>query len=177
MKIKYSALVALVITFSLGGVSWSQTKVTENVLKLDKGSSVGKAKIKDLAWLAGCWEGTGLGGEVDETWTPPRHGHMSGTFRVFKEEKLLFSEYFTLSENGDSISLHLRHFNPDLVGWEKKEEPVEFRLIKIAGTTAWFDGLTYRLDEKGRLNAMVVMKKKDGSVSELAFVMKKKSTE
>jgi hypothetical protein len=59
----------------------------------------------------------------------------------------------------------------------KKEEPIEFRLIKIAGKTAWFDGLTYRLDEEGRLSAMVVMKKKDGSVSELAFVMKKKITE
>ena len=177
MKIKNLVLVALMLMFFLGGVSWSQTKITENVLKLDKGSSVGKAKIADLAWLAGFWEGTGLGGEVDETWTTPKHGHMSGTFRVFKEEKLVFSEYFTLSESGDSISLRLRHFNPDLVGWEKKEEPIEFRLIKIAGKTAWFDGWTYRLDEEGRLSAMVVMKKKDGSVSELAFVMKKKITE
>lgn len=72
MKIKNLVLVALILMFSLGGVSWSQTKITENVLKLDKGSSVGKAKIADLAWLAGFWEGAGLGGEVDETWTTPK---------------------------------------------------------------------------------------------------------
>lgn len=177
MKFRTSIFVCFIMTLLSGGAAWSQTKVTENVLKLDEGSSVGKAKISDVAWLAGYWEGTGLGGEVDESWTRPRHGHMSGTFRIFQEKKLLFSEYFTLSENGDSLSLHLRHFNPDFVGWEEKDKPLEFRLIKVEGKTAWFDGLTYRLDEQGRLNAMVVMKKKDGSVSELVFTMKKKSNE
>lgn len=177
MKSKFFILLCLSVALLTGDEAWSQTKVTENVLKLDEGSPVGKAKISDVAWLAGNWAGTGLGGEVDESWTPPKHGHMSGTFRIFKEKKLLFSEYFTMSEKDGSLSLHLRHFNPDFVGWEEKEKPLEFRLIKVEGKTAWFDGLTYRLDKEGRLNAMVVMKKKDGSVSELAFTMKKESVE
>lgn len=32
------------------------------------------AKIDAMAWLAGYWEGEGLGGKIEDIWMPPRDG-------------------------------------------------------------------------------------------------------
>ena len=38
--------------------------------------------------------------------------------------------------------MRLRHFNPDLSGWEEKEEWTTFRLIELGENKVWFHGLT-----------------------------------
>lgn len=107
----------------------------------------GKGDIKDLHWLVGYWSGTGLGGECEEVWMPAKDGHMIGTFRFWNEGKLIFSEFMHLKQEGESITMKIKHFNPDLSGWEEKEDWTTFSLIELGDKKAWFDGLT--LERKG----------------------------
>lgn len=152
--------------------AWCQSELTRNTKKLDAGESPGAAKLKDVAWLTGIWRGDGLGGICEETWNPPLAGGMAGTFRLVKDEKLEFSEFFILSETDGSLSLKLRHFDARFHGWETKDKFVEFKLISVEDKTAWFDGLTYRLNEDGSMNAFVAIKQRDGTMREGVFTYK-----
>lgn len=152
---------------------YSQTKLTEHTVRLDEGE-IGKGKIEQLSWLEGYWIGEGLGGKADENWSPAVNGSMTGTFRLWENEKLKFSEFFVLGEAEGSLSLKLKHFDANFHGWEAKDRFVEFKLVKIEGKTAWFDGLTYHVDDQGMLHAYVAITKKDKSVYEGEFTFRRK---
>lgn len=126
---------ALVLTIS----HFTQSQVRQ----LETGEAPGKANVEDLNWLAGFWTGTGLGGDCEEVWLPAQDGHMIGTFRFWSEGKLVFSEFMNLVQDGESVSVKLKHFNPDLSPWEEKEKWTTFKLVELGENTAWFHGLTY----------------------------------
>lgn len=110
------------------------------------------ATLDQIAWLAGSWEGTGLGGESHEAWLPPVNGQMAGIFHQSSEGALQFYEILQFVERDGSLVLRLKHFNRDLSGWEDNsaESAVEFPLVAIEGDTAYFSGLTYeRVGEEG----------------------------
>jgi hypothetical protein len=93
-------------------------------LILLSGSSVIRAQhatatLSDFAWLAGHWTGPGLAGAAEETWTGPAGGSMLGMYRLVREGKVVFYEILTLTEKDGSVVLRLKHFNPDLTGWEE----------------------------------------------------------
>ncbi|GAA0878671.1 hypothetical protein GCM10009119_16390 [Algoriphagus jejuensis] len=113
------------------------------VRQLEENQPPGKGKVEELSWLNGYWMGTGFGGECEEVWLPAKDGHMIGTFRFWNEGKLVFSEFMNFVQEGESISLKLKHFNPDLTGWEEKEKWTTFELIELGPNTAWFHGITY----------------------------------
>ena len=159
----------LFLSLLLSGPALAQQSLTDHTIRADDDSQRSPAVIADIAWLAGRWVGEGLGGTSEEMWTAPMAGHMLGTFRLMKNEALDFSEFFMMVEENDSIVLKLKHFGPDLNGWEAKDKFVTFRLIKIEGQTAWFDGLTYALDDDGTLHAYVAIKQKDGPMREGEF--------
>jgi hypothetical protein len=122
---------------------------TAQVRHLEPDESPGKGNVKDLRWMVGYWTGTGLGGECEEVWMPAVDGQMIGTFRFWDNGKLVFSEFMNLIQESESISMKLKHFNPDLTGWEEKEEWTTFRLIELSENKVWFDGLTIeRIDEE-----------------------------
>ena len=73
---------------------------------------------------------------------PAVDGHMIGTFRFWSEGKLVFSEFMNLVQEGNSFTLKLRHYNPDLSAWEEEGEWTEFRLVETGPNSVWFDGLT-----------------------------------
>jgi len=109
---------------------------------LDENQIPGTGNIQDLEWLVGYWTGSGLGGECEETWMPPVDGNMIGTFRFWSEGKLIFTEFMNIVQEEDTFYLKLKHFNPDLSGWEEKEEWTIFRLVEIGDNTIWFHGFT-----------------------------------
>lgn len=163
-----SVLVLLTtVSFSL-----AQSKLTEHTLKLDEGASPASANLDDFRWIQGRWVGEGLGGECEETFFPPWNGTMIGTFRYAKEGKLVFSEFFSFTQSDGGIVLKLKHFNPDMTGWEEKDSMVIFPLIRAEKNAAYFSGLTYKLNDEGILNVWVAMKGRDGSVSDAAFSFK-----
>lgn len=147
----------------------AQEPFSEHTLRLAAGTPGAPAKMADVAWLEGYWTGEGLGGTCEEMWSPPLGGAMLGTFRLMKDGKLEFSEFFMLVEVEDSLVLKLKHFDAELKGWEEKDRSIEFQFIKSSGTTAWFNGLTYQLADDGVLHVYVAISSKDGSVREGEF--------
>ncbi len=116
--------------------------LSAQVKYLEATQAPGKGQLEDLDWLVGYWEGEAFGGICEEVWMPAKDGHMVGTFRLWSEGKLVFSEYMNLIQEGESFSLKLKHFNPDLSGWEEKEKWTTFRLVEVGENTVWFSGLT-----------------------------------
>ena len=121
--------------------------LSAQVRQLEPNQSPGKGKVEDLNWMVGYWSGPGLGGECEEVWMPALDGHMIGTFRFWEKGKLVFSEFMNLMQDGESISMKLKHFGPDLSGWEDKEEWTTFELIELGDQKAWLNGMT--IERKG----------------------------
>jgi|SRR5687767_12500424 hypothetical protein len=132
------------------------------------------ASLKDFEWLAGEWIGTGLGGVSEEAWSAPSAGAMMGMYRLVVAGKVSFYEFLTLVEERGSVVLKLKHFNPDMTGWEEKDRFVTFRLAKLAPNVAWFGGLTYRRVGNDRLEIFLAIRDKSGTIREEKFVMDRK---
>lgn len=94
--------------------------------------------LDELAWLAGTWEGTIGEDPLIETWFPPAGGRMAGLFRWVKGGEVYLYELVSLEETPEGVVLRIKHFGPDLVGWEAKEDSVVFDLVEIAGGRAVF---------------------------------------
>jgi hypothetical protein len=117
------------------------------VKHLESGQNPGTGSIEDLDWLVGYWMGPGLGGDCEEVWMPAVDGHMIGTFRFWENGKLVFSEFMNLIQEGESVTMKLKHFGADLNGWEEKTEWTIFKLIGLGENKAWLDGMT--IERKG----------------------------
>jgi hypothetical protein len=152
---------------------FAQEPHTKNTLKLTAGQKGGAAKIADMAWLAGTWRGTGLGGESEEVWSEPREGVMMGMYRMLKDGKPIFYEFLTLSESDGTLMMRLKHFHANFVGWEEKDKTVDFPFIKKDGKRMFFDGMTFELVGKDDVNVYLVIGGKDGSVREEIFKYKR----
>lgn len=129
-------LLIIPIFFLFASVSFSQVRT------LEKDQTPGKGKVEDLSWIEGVWVGTGLGGDCEEVWMPAVDGHMIGTFRFWEDGKLVFSEFMNIVQEGETFSMKLKHFNPDLSPWEEKDKWTTFRLVEIGENFVSFSGLT-----------------------------------
>ncbi len=146
----------------------AQVESSANTLRLAEGAASPPASIGELAWLAGYWRGEGLGGRCEELWTEPIDGRMFGIFTLVKDEGLVFSEAMTLVERDGSLVLRVKHFTPDFVGWEEKDESVDFPLVRLGDQEAYFNGLTFRRNADGTLTAYLVLRSQ-GERTEHAF--------
>lgn len=108
---------------------------------------------------------------MDELWSGPAAGSMVGTFRLVREGQVSFYELFALEEEHGTVALRVKHFNPGpgLPGWEEREQDVAFPLVKLEGRTAWFNGLTYRLEGPDTLVIYLALRSGEGPVREEAF--------
>lgn len=96
--------------------------------------------INDYSWLVGSWEGDGFGGISHETWEKPVNGTMMGMYRhINKDGELVFYEFLLLDETG----IRLKHFNPDLTGWEEKDDMTTFEMISYTADKIELKGLTF----------------------------------
>jgi hypothetical protein len=129
------------------------------------------ATIAEAAWLVGDWVGTGIGGAgASEYWLPPTGPTMVGLFvQEEPDGSIMFTEHMYLSEEAGSLVVKLKHFNPDLTGWEEKDGMVRFRLLTIEPCAAYFASLTYRCDGPDGLLVAVRMKSEGDTVNELVF--------
>lgn len=135
------------------------------------------ATVDQAAWLLGDWVGTGIdGAEAAESWLPASGGTMVGVFLQEKPDgSIMFTEIMYMAEEEGSLVLKLKHFNPDLTGWEDKDGMVRFRLLSIGPCAAYFSSLTYRCDGDDGLLVAVRMKSAGPEVEELVFRFKRRS--
>lgn len=146
----------------------AETPPAGNTIRLEEGASSPPAKIADLAWLSGYWQGEGFGGACEEVWGKPNIDRMHGYFSFANDKGHVFSEAMLLVEEGGSVVLKLKHFRPDFVGWEEKDKFVSFRLVKLGANEAFFSGLTFRRSGD-KLAIYLKLAEDDGKTREEAF--------
>ncbi|MFY7837932.1 MAG: DUF6265 family protein [Novosphingobium sp.] len=134
------------------------------------------ASLGDLAWLQGSWEGEGIGGAPAlEAYAPAAGGQMVGHFRQMKADgSVMFYELITIVEEGGSLAYRLKHFNPDLTGWEEKDKVPSFPLTARAGDRFDFSGLVYERTGKDSMTATVVIDGDEGKKETLVFRFRRK---
>lgn len=109
--------------------------------------------INDYSWLVGSWTGDGFGGISHETWAEPVNGTMMGMYRhINAEGELVFYEFLLLDETG----MRLKHFNPDLTGWEEKEDMTTFEMISYSKDKIEMKGLI--LEKKSDTEMVISLK-------------------
>lgn len=128
--------------------------------------------ISDSSWLAGTWTGEGFGGTMEEIWSiPDKNGVMIGMFRHENSTKATFYEFWTfIPEKG----IFLKHFNPDLSGWEEKNEFITFPLIQITSKKLELEGLTYELINADTLKITLQLEE-NGTIQTEIFQLHKRS--
>ncbi len=94
--------------------------------------------LASLDWLVGSWRGSVGEDPIEEVWLPPVGGAMAGIFRWSKGGQVYLYELMTLEETGGSVILRIKHFDPDLTGWEEKSESVVFDLVEATADRAAF---------------------------------------
>ncbi len=163
---------ALCFLIFISGLTYSQSSQSENTLILDEGNTSPKASINDVAWIAGYWKGKAFGGETEEIWSSPSGGSMMCMFKSIVGDKVKFYEFYAIIEENESLIIRLRHFHPDLKGWEEKDETVNFPLVKIEENRAYFAGFTFEKNSKDELNVYVMIGGKE-KPEEYKFIYKR----
>ena len=143
---------------------------TPHTIRLQAGQEPAKTTLADVEWLAGTWRGQGLGGVTEETWSAPAGGSMMGMFRLMRGDAVVFYEFMTLVRENGSVVMKLKHFNPDLAGWEDKDKWVTFRLASATPQALFFEGLTFRrIDDDSLRIFLAIRDRETGAVREEAF--------
>ncbi len=129
------------------------------------------ARLADLGWLAGRWEGPGIeGGIASETYSAPAGGQIVGHFRQLKRDgSIMFYEIMTIAEVGGRLHFRVKHFNPDMTAWEEKERVVSFPLVAVTRDAWIFDGLTLRRVGADAMVATVRIRDEGEKERELVF--------
>lgn len=124
---------------------------------LEEGQHSPQATLNDIAWLAGSWQGTAMGGETEEVWTQSKAGSMMGSFKLMADGKVVFYEFMTITEVDSSLMLKIKHFDKDLNGWEEKDESIDFKLVEKTPSMMFFNGLSFEKISEDQINIYVVI--------------------
>ena len=154
-----------VLTFAfalLATAASAQQALTTNTLRLAPGQASPPATIADMAFLVGHWTGTGLGGHFEEVWTAPKKGVMLGMYRGLKDDAPVFYELLTLSEVNGSLEFRLKHFNPDMKGWEEKDQTVAMPFVARRDGVLHFDGMAFKPTGPDAITVYLAIEDKKG---------------
>ena len=161
-------LVALQLSVVLPAVTAAERR-TENTFTLSPGESRPPATLDDARWLVGSWTGTAFGKRFEEVWNPPSAGSMVGLFKLFDDDGVAMYEILLLEVEQGTLSLKVKHFNPDFSAWEEKEDHVNFRLVALEDNALHFGGISFYRRGADRLDAFIVMQE-GGTVKEYPLV-------
>jgi len=140
-------------------VSFSCKAQTENKLE---------PKLENIAWISGTWHGEAFGGKTEEIWSKPSAGSMMATFKLINDGKVIFYEIEIIREVENSLVLQLKHFGPNLKGWETKDETVDFSLKEITPNKVVFEGMTFEKIGDKEMNIYVDIED-NGTVETVKF--------
>ena len=115
-----------------------------------------------------------MGGIAEEIWSPPLGGSMMFVFRLVNDGKVTFYESGHIKQVESTLLMQLKHFDGELKGWEEKEKTIDFKLVKLEGNKAFFEGLTFEKIGNDQLHIYVLLD--DGeNAEEVLFQFKKMS--
>jgi hypothetical protein len=131
---------------------------TEHTFRLAEGEARPAATLEDARFLVGSWTGTAFGQRIEETWNPPSAGSMVGMFKVFSGDEVEFYELLLMTVEDGTLSLKVKHFNPDFSAWEEKEDYVNFQLVKFNDDELHFGGISFYKRSDDRVDGYIVMR-------------------
>jgi len=115
-----------------------------------------------LTWLEGCWQGTGLGGDVAECWLRGPADRYTGFFTLTRDGKQSFSEIMVIGMFEDGPALRLKHFDAELKGWEEKDVFVAFPFESQDTDKIAFKGLEFLRKGDDELEIRIKFSSNDG---------------
>lgn len=131
-------------------------------------------KLENITWIAGTWHGKAFSGTTEEIWSEPSGGSMMATFKLIVDGKVTFYEIEVIREIENSLILQLKHFGPDLKGWETKDETVDFPLKYITANKVVFEGMTFEKVSDNEMNIYVDINEND-KIETVKFNYKKQT--
>ncbi len=144
------------LLFCIAQAAFAQSQLTDHTYQLDDPDSRPAATLDDVAWLVGNWSGEAFGASFEEHWNPASAGSMVGFFKLLQGDEVSFYELLLLVEEEGSLSLKVKHFNPDFTAWEEKEDYVTFRYIMSDDDAVHFSGISfYRVDDDNMIGYIV----------------------
>jgi hypothetical protein len=134
-------------------------------------SPIAASPLAELSWLEGNWEGPGIAGApATEVYSAPAGGQIVGHFRQMKADGTpMFYELLLIDEKDGQLRYLLKHFNPDMTGWEEKNVVREFPFTRRVGDRWEFSGLTLERTGPDSMTASVIAGEVDGKPQILLF--------
>jgi hypothetical protein len=123
-----------------------------------------RTSIEAASWLAGRWVGEGLGGTVEEVWSPAQGGQMIGHFALLRDGRPVFYELMLLEEQDRGLRMRVKHFNPDFTGWEEKDGWHAFEPVSAGPDSLRFEGLWLRREGEELVATVTIRNRADDSV-------------
>jgi hypothetical protein len=99
---------------------------------------------------------------------------MMASFKLINDGKVTFYEIEIIREVDNTLILQLKHFGPNLKGWETKYETVDFPLKEITENKVVFEGMAFDKISKSEMNVYADIKDK-GLIETVKFNYKKDS--
>lgn len=158
-----------VLILALLSICWTPTLAQPHTMEWQEGQTSPPASLTDLEWAVGAWRGEAFGGEVEEIWSRPLGGSMMGSFKLVVDGKVKFYELEAIHEVDSTLLLRLKHFHPDLKGWEERDETVDFRLVKVEPGKVYFDGYTFERVDNDRMNVYVRLEQGEAREAEFRY--------
>jgi hypothetical protein len=105
------------------------------------------AKIDQLAWLTGSYEGPSGTGVLEENWIEATNGSIAALVRMRSGATTSFLELIVIEEEEGSLVLRLQQWNPGFV--PRTEKPSTMDLVSIAESK-----VTFKAREEGGIQVL-----------------------
>jgi hypothetical protein len=90
--------------------------------------------VKDVAWIAGCWDSTRNGRHVSEQWMPPEGGTMMGVSRTTMGDKTTEWEFLIIRQGPAGL---------DYVAKPSRQPEATFTATSASATEVAFENLAH----------------------------------
>jgi hypothetical protein len=102
-----------------------------------------KARVQDLAWIAGAYTGTLGDRTIEQHWSAPLGNSIVAMYRSVRNDEATLYELLAIENEGEGVVLRIKHFapGPGLVGREAKDESINHTLVSLGSRTAVFQGV------------------------------------
>jgi hypothetical protein len=90
--------------------------------------------VKDVEWIAGCWESTSSGRHIVEHWTSPEGGTMMGVSRTVVDGKTTEWEFLIIRSGARGL---------DYVAKPSGQPEATFTASRVSGTEVVFENLAH----------------------------------
>jgi hypothetical protein len=161
MKQRAGLFLIIITAMACAGHAAAAELRTQHTFQLEADEARPDASLEDASWLVGSWTGAGFGQQFEEVWNAPSAGSMVGLFKLFSDEGVAFYELLLLIVEDGTLSLKVKHFNPDFSAWEDKADYVNFRLVKKDADALHFHGLSFYQRGDNAMDAYIVMQNGD----------------